>query len=232
MNPRVSRLVLALGIPGVLSGCGLLFSESGLPTSGESEVRGSPEARAGSEGTEVPAGFGTLRQDDVSIDLRHGELQIKITPLDESVTRTTAPDTYERLSALARGHHEIFEERTGSALPFQLFLVALFSEAVEVEFEPEDLNLVSRGLRFRPVDIRPITRAWDSRRVQPREVLMAIYAFPAQIDLDRELEVEFREIRSREWDRILGVVEAERARVRARAGGGAQPSIPNFFSFR
>ncbi len=199
----------------LLSGCGLLFSELSPQVNEDPELRDAPPREE-----LIPPGFGTLRQEEVSVELRFGELQVMITPLDESVTRTTAPDTWERLSALARGHQQIFRERTGSALPFQLFLVSLHSEAIEVEFEPEDLNLVSRGLRFRPVEIRPVTRAWDSRRVQPREVLMAVYAFPSQVDLGPELEVEFRESRSREWERILIRVEAERNRIRARAPGG------------
>lgn len=213
----MSRQALSVGpllLP-ALTGCGLLFSEL-APYPGDAPLP-SEEVR---DLDEIPAGLGSLRQDDISVELRLGELQIKLTPLDESVIRTTAPDTYERLSALARGHQLIFLERTGSALPFQLFLVSLFTEAVEVEFEPEDLNLVSRGLRFRPVEIRPVTRAWDSRRVQPREVLMAIYAFPSQVDLEGDLEVEFRETRSREWERILREVESERNRIRARAGEG------------
>ncbi len=218
MRCIAGRLAPAVAV--ILSGCGLLVSEA--PVSPEEEEPGRtavaiPEA---STGDTLPEGLGALRQDEISIDLRYGELQIKITPLHESVIRTTAPDTHERLSALARGHHQIFEERTGSALPFQLFLVALYTEAVEVAFEPEDLNLVSRGLRFRPVEIRPVTRAWDSRRIQPREVLMAVYAFPPQVDLEGDLEVEFREIRSREWGRILLDVEVERGRIRARSGGG------------
>lgn len=213
----MSRQALSVGtllLP-ALTGCGLLFSEL-APYPGDAPLP-SEEVR---DLDEIPAGLGSLRQDDISVELRLGELQIKLTPLDESVIRTTAPDTYERLSALARGHQLIFLERTGSALPFQLFLVSLFTEAVEVEFEPEDLNLVSWGLRFRPVEIRPVTRAWDSRRVQPREVLMAIYAFPSQVDLEGDLEVEFRETRSREWERILREVESERNRIRARAGEG------------
>lgn len=151
--------------------------------------------------------------------LRRGELQMQITPLSEAVIRVTAPDTYERLSALGRGHQRIFRERTGSAVSFQLFLVSVHSEATRSSFEPEDLNLVSRGIRYRPVDVRPITPRWDRQEVGPRETLMAIYAFPPEVDLDDALEVEYQEVRDRSWERILPRIEAERFRLRTRTPG-------------
>ncbi|MEX0935639.1 MAG: hypothetical protein WD013_01960, partial [Gemmatimonadota bacterium] len=101
----------------------------------------------------------------------------------------------------------------------QLFLVSLFSESTEVAFEPEALNLVNRGLRYRPAEIRAVTPGWDSRVLQPQRVLMAVYAFPRDVDLERTLEVEYQEIRSREWQQILPTVQRERARLRSRAPG-------------
>jgi hypothetical protein len=85
--------------------------------------------------------------------------------------------------------------------------------------EPEALNLVSRGLRYRPAEIRSLTPEWETRRIRPREALMAVYAFPEGIDLEQDLEVEYLEVRSREWDLVLPAIEAERARLRARQGG-------------
>lgn len=49
---------------------------------------------------------------------------------------------------------------------------------------------------------------------------MAVYAFPDGIGLEQDLEVEYQELRSRDWDRVLPVIEAEWARFRARQGGG------------
>ncbi|MEX0935423.1 MAG: hypothetical protein WD013_00875, partial [Gemmatimonadota bacterium] len=118
------------------TGCGLLFPGVSNPDSPRD-----PGSTRGLDTdpvveSQLPTGLGTLRQDDISITLRRGDLQIRVTPLEESITRLTAPDTYERLSALERGHQDIFRETTGSAVPFQLFLVSLFSESTEVAFEP------------------------------------------------------------------------------------------------
>ena len=200
-------------------GCGLLFPGPGddahLSPPGEGEPLGTRVVLNSEE--ELPVGHGTLRQAEISVDLRRAEVQIRVTPLHESVTRVTAPDTYERLSALARGHQEIFRERTGSAVPFQLFLISLYSEPGDVFFEPEDLTLISRGLRYRPVEIRAVSPGWDRQRLEARQTLMAVYAFPGAVDVDRDLEVEYQEVRSRDWQRVLPVIQAERARVRARA---------------
>jgi hypothetical protein len=219
MNPR-PRLPTLSHVAAVLAmgagpGCGLLFPGSPRPAPAAEDVVPFPSEPA--PASEIPPGLGTLRQEEISLALRRGELQILVTPLEEAVVRLTAPDTYERLSALGRGYQDIFLERTGSAVPFELFLVSLFSEAVEVTFEPEALNLVNRGLRYRPVDIRPLTPDWDSHRVLPRQTSMAVYAFSGELDFERPTEVEYQEVRSREWERIVPLIERERARVRTRA---------------
>jgi len=160
-----------------------------------------------------PVRSGSLRQSEISMYLRRGELQLRVTPLARDIIRTTAPDTHERLHALASGHQAIFQDQVGAAGDFQLFLVAVHSESVETAFEPEDLNLVSRGLRYRPVAIRPVTPRWSRHRVAPRETLMAVYAFPGDLDLESGgLEVEYREIRDRSWERIFPRIQAERGR--------------------
>jgi hypothetical protein len=227
----------------LLPGCGLIFSESetGWPGDGASpgaapapaegdsapdaallppsEEAATPEATAGDPGADLPPGLGTLRQERISVDLRRGELQMRLTPLSESVTRTAAPDTWERLSALARSHREIFRQETGSDQELQLFLVALYSETETLPFEPGALTLVSRGVRHRPVEIRGLTPGWALQRVGGRETQMAVYAFPPQVDLEGELAVEYQDVRSRAWDRVLPEIQVERNRIRARSGG-------------
>ena len=103
-------------------------------------------------------------------------------------------------------------------VPFQLFLVSLFSESTELAFEPEALTLVNRGLRYRPAEIRAVTLGWNSRLLTPRRALMAVYAFSHDLDLEQEVEIEYQEIRSRSWQDILPVIQRERSRVRARRG--------------
>ena len=64
-------------------------------------VLAAPAAAQEEEEDLIPAGFGTLLQDEVSLSLRSGNLLIKATPMAEEVIRLTAPDTYTRLSSTA-----------------------------------------------------------------------------------------------------------------------------------
>ena len=65
----------------------------------------------------VPPGHGTLRQDDITLTLLAGDLQLKVTPLEEWVLRLAAPDTWSRLSSLAATHREQVTLRTGMQDP-------------------------------------------------------------------------------------------------------------------
>jgi hypothetical protein len=222
LMPGSTGLVLLVA---ATAGCGLLFEDPGAPTPGQPPGAWNPAAAPSdpvAAGEPVADGLvggqGTLRQEEIAIRLRRGELELFVVPLHEGVTRTAAPDTWARLSALATTHRGWFRERTGSDAPYRLFLVALYSEAEVLAFEGEELALVSGGIRQRPVAIRGLTPGWDQQELLPGEAQMAIYAFAPQVTLDADLEVEYREVRSRDWSRILPVVQAEQARIRARGG--------------
>lgn len=146
------------------------------------------------------------------MSLASGGLQIMVTPLDESVTVVTAPDTYERLASTAS---------TGRAdLPVEtrLFLVSFFSDEPDVRFVPEDVQFLSRGFRMRPVAIHPITPGWGQHRVAQRQTEMAVYAFPPELAMETDLTLVYGLDESSAWSGILPRVQAERARARARAG--------------
>ena len=168
-----------------------------------------------------PPGFGTLRQDEVSIPLVSGSLQIKVTPLSESVTRVTAPDTYRRLSGLASRFGSDAVRATGNETP-TLFLVSFFSEAPDVSFVPEEIQFLSRGVRVRPGAILPVTPGWGQRRLRQRETEMAVYAFAEAVDLESDLLVVYGLVESGAWTAILPRVQAERARAAARSRGDAR----------
>lgn len=163
----------------------------------------------------VPAGFGTLRQDAITVPLRWGDLLIKTTPLDESVTRLTAPDTHQRLSGLVSAHRDALERQAFST-DLALFLVSVFSYEANIPFTPEDLLLSSQGLRFRPLAIQPVTPGWNRRRLNQQETQMAIYAFDTGIDLEVDLVVQYQGTESGAWETIIPNLQAERSKVRAR----------------
>jgi hypothetical protein len=208
---RTTAFILLLSSAFLLPGC-----SSGAPPVASGP--GPEEAPREAESLLVPPGYGTLVQDQISLRLQSGDLLIKITPLEEGIIRLTAPDTYKRLRALAEVHGPR-AARTTSASHSSLFLVSLFSYEPDVTYEPEDLLLVNRGLRLRPQGIAPIT-PWGTQRLGQQETRMAIYAFEGDIEWEADLIAEYQQLRNELWqDRVLPLLEAERAKVRARAGG-------------
>ena len=180
---------------------------------------GAAPATTEEEATSLPGGFGTLLQDQISLRLQSGSLLIKVTPLAEEIILLTAPDTYERLRGLARVHGPRATRGAMGPDP-SLFLVSLFSYQPDVTYEPEDLLLVNRGLRYRPRGIAPVTPSWGTQRLQQQETRMAVYAFDGGMDLETDLVVEYQGLRNETWrDGILPQLKAEEAKVRARSGG-------------
>jgi hypothetical protein len=169
----------------------------------------------------VPSGFGSLRQEEITLTVDAGDLQLKVTPLEEWVIRLTAPDTWSRLSALAATSREDVLRRTGAPAP--LFLVSFFSRVPGTTFRPDDVELVNRGRRLRPLVIRAVTAGWGTERLQQEEAQLAVYAFPTEIDLEQSLTVEYESATGSGWDGILRLLEAERGRARGRAGLGSPP---------
>jgi len=159
-----------------------------------------------------PPGFGTLRQEEVSISLTSGDLRLMVTPLAESVTLVTAPDTYQRLSSLAASYG-------ASAGTPHLFLVSFFTAQADIAFVPEEVQMIARGLRMLPIGIAPITPGWGQRRVLQRQTELAVYAFPSDVDLESELVLVYGFDQTSSWSGILPRIHAERARARARASG-------------
>lgn len=161
-----------------------------------------------------PPGFGTLRQEEISMTLQNQDLQIMVTPLAESVIVVTAPDTYERLRRIADRHR--------GSLPTSsvLFLVSFYTQQPEVRFVPEEVQILSRGLRVRPRAIEAVTPTWGQRRVRQRSTEMAVYAFSPDVDLSSELTLAYGLAQGGNWTGVLSRVQAERARARARAGIG------------
>jgi hypothetical protein len=162
----------------------------------------------------LPAGFGTLRQEEVTVSIRSDALLVKATPLDEAVIRLLAPDTYDRLSTLRRSRSED-ASRTMMREP-ELFLVSFFSYQPDTSFQPEDLQIVYQSRLLRPAAIVPLTTNWGRQRLDQQETQAAIYAFDADIDFAQVLTVRYGTEQSEEWRQILTRLENERGQIRSR----------------
>jgi len=83
---------------------------------------------------------------------------------------------------------------------------------------PEEVQFVSRGVRIRPATIIPVTPTWGQRRVRQRQTEMAVYYFAGEVDLESDLLLAYGLEQTNRWSVILPRIQAERTRVRARAG--------------
>jgi hypothetical protein len=198
----------------MMAGRGALFIAVSLGACTIAPATGGSPSLPGGIAELPPPGFGTLLQSEVSLSLTSRDVRIMVTPLEESVTRVTAPDTYERLSAMARADRDAAPE--GSVL----FLVSIYSEQADVRFNPDELQIISQGLRLSPLAIAPVTPGWGQRRVRQRQTEMAVYAYSGDLDLESDLLLVYGFDQTAEWSGILARVQAERGRARARAGVG------------
>lgn len=212
VSSLLSRRRTTVGLSGlflVLASCGP------VPRSGDT----SPGPLPPEQQLLVPPGYGSLRQEEFTLTLREGDVQIKMTPLEEWVIRLAAPDTYQRLSALRASHEPGLRSSVSAGPPPKLFLVSFYSEEAGRSFHPEDLHVANLGRRHLPSSIRPMTPDWGTQRLTQRQVESAVYAYSGEMSLDAGLMSEYRGVRSDDWTRILPDLLAEQARVRSRTRG-------------
>ena len=174
----------------------------------------------------IPAGFGSLRRDDIVMRLATDQLQLQILPLDERVIRLLATDTYRSLEQLLESRRQDITEaarRAGLANP-TLVMVTFFGLAPGARFNPEDVQLQSRGRLFRPVEIVPLSPTWNTLQLDQRQQAVAIYLYDDGLSWLEDLSASYQ-TSAASWTRALQVLEQERARVRARAQ--SQPPAPN-----
>lgn len=163
----------------------------------------------------VEPGFGTLKQDEITIGIRSGNLLVKVTPLDEQIIRLSAPDTYKRLRALAESRRAEAIERTRVDFP-ELFLVSFFSYSPDVDFNPEDVQIDYSGKLLRAEHIIPLTPSWGKQRLGQQETQAAIYAFAEPIDYDLPFVLKYGMDQNTDWQRVISRLQVERNKILSR----------------
>lgn len=172
-----------------------------------------------------PAGFGSLRQDQVAIRLTLPNLAVRALPLDERVTRLLAPDTYASLQQLhgSRASEIRSAARAAGLDSGTAFMVTFFGMQPDTRFEPDQLYISSQNGFFRPVGIVPLTPRWSEGQLDQREQAAAIYLFQPGIALLQPFTLYYADRSSNAWETTLRTLEAERSRVLARAAAQPQP---------
>jgi hypothetical protein len=172
-----------------------------------------------------PAGFGTLRQDQVAIRLTTPNLTVRALPLDERIIRLLAPDTYASLVELRRSRTGDIASasRAAGVDRATVFVVTFFGLQPETRFEPDQLYISSQNAFFRPIGVVPVTPRWSEGQLRQREQAVAIYLFEPGITLLQPFTLYYAERSSNAWEATLRTIETERSRVLARAAGQPRP---------
>jgi hypothetical protein len=166
----------------------------------------------------VPPGYGTLRQEDISVRLDLGDVQARLIPLDESVIRVLSPDSYRQLQGLVesqRDHITRLAAVHGIRGP-SIWYVRFNGLAPEAQFTPTDVTITASGRDFRPVEMIPLTAGFGAQRLRARDTQAALYMFEDGVDVSQPLVVSMGTARTNQWDDILRTVERERAIIRSR----------------
>lgn len=176
----------------------------------------------------IPPGYGTLKRDDIVVRFATGTVEIQFLPLDEHVIRLLATDTYRSLTQLIMNRRDDITaaaERAGVTEP-TLVLVTFYGLVPEARFNPEDVNVTSRGRLFRPVGIVPLSPTWGSYQLEARQQAVAIYLFERGISFRETLSVSYQGLTNEAWARSLRLLDQERSRVRARAQAAPSSEPP------
>jgi len=205
----------------VAAGCG------GAPSQSSSQAIPQVPARISRDSassTLIPANLGTLHQDDIAITIQQSAVRITTIPLDESVIRTLAPDSYRALHATIENRRQQIMQRasTHGIREPRVWYIIFTGLTPDARFVPTDITVTSGGREFRPVDVVPLTSGFSEQRVQPRETQRGLLIFDEALDVSQPIVVTIGADRNTDWstdrsDSILSRIEAERAQIRARA---------------
>jgi hypothetical protein len=167
----------------------------------------------------IPTGYGTLRRDDITVRFSTGTVEVQVLPLEDQVIRLLAPDTYRSLIQLVQSRALDIRDaalRSGTEQP-TLIMVTFLGVVPQARFNPEDLNITSRGRLFRPVGIVPLSPTWSSYQLDARQQAAAIFLFEPGISVREDMLLQYQGLSSAAWVRSVRLLDQERARVKARA---------------
>lgn len=193
-----------------------------VPSSGPQAsvpVSGVPQADTAGI-TLLPPGYGSLRQDDLSLHIDAGTVLVRALPLDEALIRLLTPDSYRALHDLKEGSRTQIEAiaRRYGGRPVSVWLVSFYGVEPNARFTPGDLIVTSGGRDFRPYDILALTVGFGENRLRQRETQSALYVYDGDVQVNQPVSIAYQGSVDNSWDQTLQVIERERAMVRARSG--------------
>ena len=211
-----SRVFALVCVAALVGGCA---ASTGTGTAASAPVPGIPQADTAGLAL-LPPGYGSLRQDDLSLHIDAGTVLIRALPLDEELIRLLTPDSYRALHDLKEGSRsqiDAIAQRYGGR-PVSVWLVSFYGVEPNARFTPGDLIISSGGRDFRPYDILSLTVGFGENRLRQRETQSALYVYDGDVQVDQPVTIAYQGAVDASWEQTLQVIERERAMVRARSG--------------
>jgi hypothetical protein len=166
-----------------------------------------------------PPGFGSLKQSDLALNVRSDELEVRLVPLDERVTRLLARDAYQSLQGLVHSRRVSIDSVAriyGISAP-GLALVTFFGGREGARFDPSTLTLGIRNRVLRPRGVVPLTPRFTSQQLNVREQVSAIFLFDELLPVTDDFNFSFQGRNSESWQNKQRMLDRERGRVAARS---------------
>ena len=173
----------------------------------------------------VPAGYGSLRQDDIAMKVQLQNVLVKAIPLDESVIRVLSPDSYRALRDLqeSRRVDVAAAARRFNVDRYRLWYVAYYGLQDNVQFSPMEFTVTNGGRQYRPLDVIPLSPGFGEQRLKQRETQSALYLFDGSLDVGQPMTVTAENTSTDSWTETIRRIESERARIRSRVTKAPNP---------
>jgi hypothetical protein len=183
---------------------------STVPAAGQEAIAG---------GELPPPGYGSLKQDNVSLRVGSSEIEVRFLPLDERLIRLLAPDAYQSLHGLVVSRQAAIDSaaRVAGLTSPGLALVSFFALRSAARFDPDLLNLDYRNQFERPAGLVPYTGNFSSRQLDVRQQAIAIFLFDEPLPVFERFDVVYGPNKASWGDEILRRIGIERVRVQSRS---------------
>lgn len=169
----------------------------------------------------LPAGYGTLSIDDITLLLTTDVLDIRIVPLDERVLRLAKPSVDSSMDQLVAQFRTRIQEaaaRQGISAP-GLALVTFYSRQTGARYEPQDISILAPGREYRPVGMLPYSANFNNGQLDLRQLASAIYLFEEPLPVETNFGVRYGITTVPDaWAGIRLRLDREKSRVISRAG--------------
>ncbi len=169
-------------------------------------------------GGDIPAGQGTVPLSQIQLQLQSNNLVIVFVPLDESVIRLLAPNSYRSLHALVQSYRtriDSIAQYSGVQHP-GLALVSFTGLEPNTPVNPELLTVTVHAQAVRPIGELAMSPSFSDRVLTVHQQVTAIFIFDRSLPVRESFTVSYLDGTSDDWQSRLSRLDDERTRILGR----------------